>query len=88
MSDISAMTASSPRLSTTSVIQWPTVSPFVASGIRAGTPALTTRGFDADACETVGHCIAEVVDNLGDEAVMAEMSDIVDELCADHPLYE
>jgi len=65
-----------------------TRSPFVASGIRAGTPALTTRGFDADACETVGHCIAEVVDNLGDEAVMAEMSDIVDELCADHPLYE
>jgi glycine hydroxymethyltransferase len=65
-----------------------TRSPFVASGIRAGTPALTTRGFDEDACETVGHCIAEVIDNVDDEEVRAEVSEIVDELCADHPLYE
>ncbi|MEF8853285.1 MAG: serine hydroxymethyltransferase [Haloarculaceae archaeon] len=65
-----------------------TRSPFVASGIRAGTPALTTRGFDADACETVGHCIAEVIDNVDDEETKAEVSGIVDELCAEHPLYE
>jgi len=65
-----------------------TRSPFVASGIRAGTPALTTRGFDADACETVGHCIAEVIENLGDEDVMAEVAGIVDELCEEYPLYD
>jgi glycine hydroxymethyltransferase len=65
-----------------------TRSPFVASGIRAGTPALTTRGFDEDACETVGHCIAEVVDNVDDDETRAEVSGIVDELCAEHPVYE
>jgi len=65
-----------------------TRSPFVASGIRAGTPALTTRGFDEDACETVGHCIAEVIDNVDDEETKAEVSAIVDELCEEHPLYE
>jgi glycine hydroxymethyltransferase len=64
-----------------------TRSPFVTSGIRAGTPALTTRGFDEDACHTVGHCIAEIVDNPDDEDTKAEVSEIVDELCEDHPLY-
>jgi len=58
------------------------------SGIRAGTPALTTRGFGEDACHTVGHCIAEVVDNPDDEDVRDDISGIVDDLCAEHPLYE
>mgnify|MGYP000530597610 FL=1 len=65
-----------------------TRSPFVASGIRAGTPALTTRGFDEDACETVGHCIAEVIDNVDDVDVKAEVAEIVNGLCEEHPLYE
>jgi glycine hydroxymethyltransferase len=65
-----------------------TRSPFVASGIRAGTPALTTRGFDEDACETVGHCIAEVIDNIDDDETKSEVSDIVDDLCDEHPIYE
>jgi len=65
-----------------------TRSPFVASGIRAGTPALTTRGFDEDACETVGHCIAEVIDNVDDVDVKAEVAEIVNALCEEHPLYE
>jgi len=65
-----------------------TRSPFVASGIRAGTPALTTRGFDEDACETVGHCIAEVIDNPDDEDVKAEVAEIVDGLCEEFPLYD
>jgi glycine hydroxymethyltransferase len=65
-----------------------TRSPFVASGIRAGTPALTTRGFDEEACETVGHCIAEVIDNPEDDDVKAEVAEIVQGLCEEHPLYE
>jgi len=65
-----------------------TRSPFVASGIRAGTPALTTRGFDEDDCETVGHCIARIVDNVDDESVKAEVAEIVEELCEANPLYE
>ncbi|WP_436924069.1 serine hydroxymethyltransferase [Halosimplex amylolyticum] len=64
-----------------------TRSPFVASGIRAGTPALTTRGFDEDATETVGHCIAEVIDNPDDEDVKAEVAEIVQGLTEEHPLY-
>jgi glycine hydroxymethyltransferase len=64
-----------------------TRSPFVASGIRAGTPALTTRGFDEEATETVGHCIAEVIDNPDDEDVKAEVAEIVQGLCEEYPLY-
>jgi len=65
-----------------------TRSPFVASGIRAGTPGLTTRGFDEDSCETVGHLIAKVIDNVDDDEVLAEVSETVDELCDEYPLYE
>ncbi|MFB6140426.1 MAG: serine hydroxymethyltransferase [Halosimplex sp.] len=65
-----------------------TRSPFVASGIRAGTPALTTRGFDEEATETVGHCIAEVVDNPDDEDVKAEVAEIVQGLTEEYPLYD
>ena len=65
-----------------------TRSAFKPSGIRAGTPALTTRGFDADDVRTVGDCIARVIDNLDDEAVHAEVPETVQRLCEDNPLYE
>ncbi|MFC3476918.1 serine hydroxymethyltransferase [Halobacterium litoreum] len=65
-----------------------TRSAFDPSGIRAGTPALTTRGFDAEAMETVGDCIAKVIDNVGDEEVYAEVAATVEDLCNEYPLYE
>ncbi|MFB6188823.1 MAG: serine hydroxymethyltransferase [Halapricum sp.] len=65
-----------------------TRSPFVTSGIRAGTPALTTRGFDEDDCRYVGDLIARVVNNVGDEDVKAEVAEEVQELCDANPLYE
>jgi len=65
-----------------------TRSPFNPSGIRAGTPGLTTRGFDEEAVAEVGDLIYRVVDNHDDESVISEVSDRVDELCADHPLYK
>ena len=65
-----------------------TRSPFNPSGIRAGTPALTTRGFTASDCQTVADCIADVVDSPEDEAVLAEVSETVGELTEKHPLYE
>jgi glycine hydroxymethyltransferase len=65
-----------------------TRSPFVASGIRVGTPAITTRGFDEDDAETVGHCIAEIIDNIGDDDVKGEVAEIVQELCEANPIYE
>ena len=65
-----------------------TRSPFNPSGIRAGTPGITTRGFDEAACEQVADVIYRVVDAHDDEDVKAEASEEIAALCADHPLYE
>lgn len=65
-----------------------TRSPFVASGIRAGTPALTTRGFDEHAMESVADCISRIVEHTDDQDVKNEVVEDVDVLCADHPLYD
>jgi glycine hydroxymethyltransferase len=64
-----------------------TRSPFNPSGIRAGTPGLTTRGFDEAACREVGDMIYSIVDNVEDEALIADVSDRVDEMCESFPLY-
>ncbi|WP_372909913.1 serine hydroxymethyltransferase [Salinigranum sp.] len=64
-----------------------TRSPFNPSGIRAGTAALTTRGFGNSEVREVGEHIVRVVDNPDDEGVLGEVSDRVTELCAAHPLY-
>ncbi len=65
-----------------------TRSAFNPSGIRAGTPALTTRGFDEDACRRVADVIARVVDSPDDDEVAADAAAEVEALCADHPLYD
>ncbi|WP_255167260.1 serine hydroxymethyltransferase [Natrononativus amylolyticus] len=65
-----------------------TRSAFNPSGVRAGTPGLTTRGFDEDDLRTVGDCIARVIDAPGDEDVEREVREEVDALCAANPLYE
>ena len=65
-----------------------TRSAFNPSGIRAGTPALTTRGFDEAACRDVADLIYEVVDAPDDEDVVAEVSARVDELTEEYPLYD
>jgi glycine hydroxymethyltransferase len=65
-----------------------TRSPFNPSGIRAGTPGLTTRGFEEDACREVADLIARVVDDHDDADVKAEVADRVDELTDEYPLYD
>ncbi|AGB16382.1 glycine/serine hydroxymethyltransferase [Halovivax ruber XH-70] len=65
-----------------------TRSPFDPSGIRAGTPALTTRGFDEDDVRLVGELIARVVDAPEDETVRESVREDVADLCAANPLYE
>jgi glycine hydroxymethyltransferase len=65
-----------------------TRSAFNPSGIRAGTPGLTTRGFDEEATREVGELIVRVVDDYDDEDVVADVADRVQELCDEHPLYE
>lgn len=62
-------------------------SPFVTSGIRVGTAAGTTRGFNAAEFKQIGALIAKAVFNINDEAVLAEVRASVDELLAAHPLY-
>ena len=65
-----------------------TRSPFNPSGIRAGTPALTTRGFDQAACRRVADIIARVVDAPDDDDVKADAEAEVEDLCATYPLYD
>jgi glycine hydroxymethyltransferase len=65
-----------------------TRSPFNPSGIRAGTPGLTTRGFEEAEMERVADVIATVADAPEDEEVKTEASATVDDLTDEHPLYE
>jgi len=65
-----------------------TRSPFDPSGIRAGTPGLTTRGFDEAACREVADLIARVVDAPEDDATIEGVATRVDELTDEFPLYE
>jgi glycine hydroxymethyltransferase len=63
-------------------------SPFVTSGIRVGTPALTTRGFDEPTIEEVAHRIVDLIDNPDDDALAAEVDAEMDDLAEEHPIYE
>ncbi len=63
-------------------------SPFVTSGIRIGTPSVTTRGFDESDCKQVASWICDIMDNLGDESVIKKVKGQVLELCKSRPLYE
>ncbi|CCQ34668.1 Serine hydroxymethyltransferase protein [Halorhabdus tiamatea SARL4B] len=62
-------------------------SAFNPSGIRAGTPGLTTRGFDEEATREVADLIYEVVDAPEDERVIENVSERVEELTDEYPLY-
>ncbi len=61
--------------------------PMVTSGIRLGSPAMTTRGFGVDEARRVGQLIADVLDAPADEAVIARVRDRVGELTARFPVY-
>ena len=64
------------------------LSPFVTSGIRLGSPALTTRGFKEADMEKVAAIIALVLDHATDTAAQEEAKKRVDALCEKYPLYE
>jgi glycine hydroxymethyltransferase len=60
--------------------------PFVTSGVRIGTPSVTTRGMDENDMKIIGNCIADIV--FGKEDAIEKVKETVVGLCKAHPLYE
>lgn len=62
-------------------------SPFYPSGLRLGTPAVTTRGMKEDEMRVIARCVARVIDNYRDEAVLGKVKKEILELVKDFPIY-
>ena len=62
--------------------------PFVTSGVRIGTPAMTTRGFQDEEARATAHLIADVLDAEGAEPAVARVREQVTALCRRFPVYE
>lgn len=69
-------------------VPFETRSPFVTSGIRIGTAALTTRGMGEAEMEAIGGLIDQVLSNLDDEAAYKSVLGEVEDICGKFPLYE
>ena len=63
-------------------------SPFVTSGIRIGTPAITTRGFGLDESRELANWMADVMDDVENQAVIDAVKAKVLEVCAKFPVYQ
>ncbi len=64
-----------------------TEKPFITSGIRIGSPAMTTRGFNVDDFRLVGKIISKALKNSNDDNVLEELSKEVLELTSKYPIY-
>ena len=62
-------------------------SPFVTSGLRIGTPAVTTRGFKVAQCTELAGWMCDILDHLGDADIEADVARQVTSLCKDFPVY-
>lgn len=63
-------------------------SPFVTSGLRLGTPAITTRGFREPEVTRLSHWIADILDHMGEETVLSRVKAEVLALCREFPVYQ
>ncbi len=70
------------------MVPFDTESPFVTSGIRIGSPAMTTRGMGTDEFEYIAELIDRVLQNPEKESVIADVKNEVDDLCEQFPLYD
>ena len=70
------------------MIPWDPEKPMTTSGIRVGTPALTTRGMGAREMSLVASLIGRALDAPGDEAALAKVRADVRDLCEQFPMYE
>ena len=68
-------------------IPFETRSPFLASGVRVGTPAVTTRGLREPEMKTIAQLIARVLDSKGDAGVIAQVKKDVKAVCGRFPIY-
>lgn len=62
-------------------------SPFVTSGIRVGTPAVTTRGFGGQECQELASMMCDICDDLDNQLMIDKVKTKVATLCAKHPVY-
>jgi glycine hydroxymethyltransferase len=69
------------------MVPFDTQSPFVTSGIRVGTPAITTRGLLENDMETIVAFIDEVISNYEDEAVLESVAKRVNAMMGHRPLF-
>lgn len=70
------------------MVPFDTESPFVTSGIRIGSPAMTTRGFKEEEFKHVTKLIDKVLQNPEDDSTIAEVKEEVKDLCSHFPLYD
>ncbi len=68
-------------------VPFDTRSPFVTSGIRIGTPAVTSRGMKEKEMELIADFIVRALDQIGDEAMLRKIGDEVRQLCEKFPVY-
>tara|TARA_A100001388_G_C28752162_1_gene492809 strand:- start:74 stop:1372 length:1299 start_codon:yes stop_codon:yes gene_type:complete len=69
------------------MIPFDTKSPFITSGIRVGTPAITTRGMGHDEMKIIVDLIDKVITNIDDQNLVDDVNQTVQELCKSFPLY-
>lgn len=69
-------------------IPFETRSPFVTSGIRLGAPAVTSRNMKESEMVVIGNAIADVLDNIDNDAKIEEVKGRIKELCGNFPLYK
>ncbi len=62
-------------------------SPFVTSGLRIGTPAMTARGFKVKEAELIANWMADIIDDLSNEDTIVKVRSKVSELCKNFPVY-
>ncbi|MBA66023.1 MAG: serine hydroxymethyltransferase [Candidatus Marinimicrobia bacterium] len=69
------------------MVPFDTKSPFVTSGIRIGTPAITTRGMGVPEMKIIVKWIDEVIDNFEDDKILSRIKSEINNLCIEFPVY-